>query len=654
MSLGGMPVPASVVGVGVILAALCVFSGFCVLRFAASQLAPPGPGRRCLILAAAGIGLLALGCRLTLASGNISWAPYLDQWGVEISGVVSPLAHGTLGWRELFAGNNEHRVPLTRALSLATILANGAWDNRVLVIESYLLQSFMVAWASALAWATLGWARGSYVAAAALLPMLLVCGWEGITSSNQAQFVLMAFGSVVAFSLQRGHSLRSPATWGSLALALLTLGSMASGFLTALALLATAFVMALAARQPMRSVAGYCAACAAIAALGWLTRAHFTALQALYASSAGGWLDAFLAYASWPLPPGFLWLLVLWLPWFVLLRRALVRREMVPLAPFAIGLGLWVLLQAGALAWARSGLSGLVSSRYTEFLGWGLVANAAALVLVLGGRGAGRGRLVAMAVMAAWLAGIGGAEAWRSRAIYQPYFTSFRVQTLEHEQRLGTFMRTGDATVINGTSFPHIPHYSPDLIVMLLGDPKVAASLHPRRATQLRRRPGASQRPVVRRGRRSLALGRPLLRAEAGKDPGCLAREEPLFPGRVRQGSRLVLAEQGVAGPGDQRVEGIPHEGRQDAQPRGRPPSPAKLGQGRQGARRSKHGGAAHGTLPVGHKHQAAKVGHRQPLGLQVFLRGRALQRRKVDAGVPVMAQEEPHDPVAQAALAIV
>jgi hypothetical protein len=482
-----MPIPASVVVVGIILAALGLFSALCVLRLA-SALAPAGPRRTCLLLAASGIGLLAFGSRLTLANGNISWAPYLDQWNVEILGVVSPLAHGTLGWRDLVAGNNEHRVLLTRALSLATIIANGAWDNRVLVIATYLLQSFMVAWVSTLAWGLLGWARGSYVAAAALLPMLLVCGWEGITSSNQAQFVLMAFGSVVAFSLIRGHSLKSPWAWGPLAAALLTLGSMASGFLTPLALMATALVMAFAARESLRPVAGYCAACAALAALGWLTRSHFTALHALYAGSAGGWFDAFLAYAAWPLSASVVGFVCLWLPWVALLRRTLVRREMEPLAPFALALGLWVLLQAGALAWARSGLSGLVSSRYTEFLGWALVANAAALVVVFGSRNAaGTRRLVPWAVMAIWMAGVGGSEIWRSQAVYRPYYQSYRTQTLEQEQRLGTFMRTGDAGVIEGTSFPHIPHYSPELIVSLLGDPKVQPLL-----------PGPLRRDLVR------------------------------------------------------------------------------------------------------------------------------------------------------------
>jgi len=471
-----MVISTGVIWAGIVLVGLGAFSAYCAYRFALGQYA--APGRRCLILAAGGVGLLALGCRLCIAGGNVSWAPYLDQWNVEISGIVAPLAHGTLGWRDLFAGSNEHRVFLTRSLSLGTIVVNGAWDNRVLVIANYLMESTLVAWVCALAWSCLGWARGSCVGAAALLPMLLVCDWESIVSSNQAQFVFMAFGSVVAFSLLRGRSLRSVEGWGPLAFALLTLGSMASAFLTAVALMATALVMTPSGRRGLRSIAGYCAVCAAIAALGWLTRAQFPALHFLYSKSAGEWLGAFLAYAAWPLPAGPVGLLVLWLPWCVLLWRMLGRRETEPFAPFALALGLWVLLQACALAWARSGLSGLVSSRYTEFLAWGFVANSAAIVIAFNGRArAGGGRLTRLAVTAVWLAGVGGFEVWRSHAIYRPYFEASRSQTLEHEQRLGTFMRTGDAGVIESVSFPHIPHYSAELIVSLLGDPGVRALL---------------------------------------------------------------------------------------------------------------------------------------------------------------------------------
>jgi hypothetical protein len=483
-----IPVSAGVIGTGIILIGLGLFSAFCVLRFAAGRLAASGPGRGRLVLAACGAGLLAFGCRLSIAGGHVSWVPYLDQWGAEISGLVAPLAHGTLGWRDLAAGNNEHRVLLTRALSLAVIQCNGAWDNRVMVIGNYLLDSLLVAWVCGLAWSYLGWVRGSFVGAAALLPMLLVCGWEGIVSSNQTQFVFLAFGSVVALSLCRSHSLGSLESWGALAAALLTLGSMVSGFLTPLAMMATALIMAPDRRRVGRSVAGFCALCAAVAALGWLTRVHFSVLHFIYAKSAGEWLDAFLAYGAWPMPASFLGLLCLWLPWCILLARALGRREPEPAAPFAFGLGLWVLLQAGALAWARAGLSGLVSSRYTEFLGWGLVANALSMAIVLKGPGAaGRGRLVAWAAMAVWLAGVGGCEVWRSQAVYRPYYEAFRGQSTEQESRLGTFMRTGDAGVITGAAFPQIPHYSPELIVSLLGDPQVQGLL-----------PGPLRRDLVR------------------------------------------------------------------------------------------------------------------------------------------------------------
>jgi hypothetical protein len=321
-----------------------------------------------------------------------------------------------------------------------------------------------------------------------MLPMFLVCGWESVVSSNQTQFVFMAFGSVVALSLVQDYSLRSAVSWAALAIALSTLGSMVSGFLTALAMAATAAVAAHVRRLGWLPTAGFCAVCAAIAAFGWLTRVEFTALYSIYATSFSGWLEAFLAYASWPLPQGVLGFLCLWLPWCILLARTLGRRQMEPLASFAIGLGLWTLLQAGALAWARAGVSGLVGSRYTEFLGWGFVANAAAIVLVFRGLGlAGTPRFVPWAVMAIWLACVGGCEIWRSQAVYRPYLEAFRSQTLEHERRLGTFMRTGDPAVIEGAGFPHIPYISAEVVLSLLRDPEVQPML-----------PGPLRRDLVR------------------------------------------------------------------------------------------------------------------------------------------------------------
>jgi hypothetical protein len=156
-------------------------------------------------------------------------------------------------------------------------------------------------------------------------------------------------------------------------------------------------------------------------------------------------------------------------------------------APFAIGLGFWALLQAAALAWARAGLDGLVSSRYTEFMSWGTVANAGALVLVTGARGSAGRRLLSWSLIAVWLGCVGGSEIRQSYAVYRPYLDGFRGQTREHEERLGTFMRTGDASAIRSVSFPHIPYFSADQIISTLRDPQVVAMLPaPLRRDQVR------------------------------------------------------------------------------------------------------------------------------------------------------------------------
>jgi hypothetical protein len=449
------------------------FAAFASIRTLLGQFGREAPGLGSLLTAGLGAGLLAFGCRLCVAEGFVSWSPYLDQWHAEIGGVAVPLAHGTLGLGDLVAGNNEHRVILTRAVALGIIMIDGSWDNRVLVVVNYLLESAAIAWVCVLSWGSAGWARGSIIAAAAFLPMLLVCDWETVVSSNQMQFVFMAVGSVVGLSLAHDYSLRSWGSWAALACAVLMLASMASGFLTALSLAASGLIVAHAGRRGVRTVAGFCAVCAGIGAVGWLTRVEFTALYPIYAKGVGSWMKAFLMYAAWPLPPNLLGFSLLWAPWGALLAYTLWKRRVERLATFGIGLGIWALLQSCALGWARAGFLGLVSSRYTEFLGWGFVANAACAAVGIGCLDARRvSRVVPWTAIVLWLAAVGGTEAWRSHAIYRPFLEVFREQTREHEQRLGTFMRTMDPSAIEGVEFPRIP-YAASQMLPILRDPLV-------------------------------------------------------------------------------------------------------------------------------------------------------------------------------------
>ena len=413
-----------------------------------------------LMLASGAVWMLVFGSRLTLAHGRVSWAPYLDQWYAEVSGLLVPLVHGHLGWRDLFSGNNEHRVILTRCASLVEVLVNGSWDNQVRVTSVFALQATAVAWVSLLAWQSLGFPRGSVVAAAAVLPMGLVCDWENMVSGFQDQFGFMILGSLVAFSLL--------GDWGALLIALLMLGSMASGLLTAAALAAVTLLTAAGDRTRLRAAIAFSLGCGAVVALGWFTRERFPPVPGLYADGWATWFAAFLAYASWPLPPTPLGAACLWLPCLLLAAATLGGRNGTRFGRFCLALGTWVVLQACALAWSRASLRGLVSARYTEVLSWGFVANVGALLVLVseGGAPAWKKRLLYAGIVP-WSVWIGASEAWRSEHVYRPYLEVFRQQTIEHERRLGSFMRSNDPHIIDSVTFPHIPGTASELIALL-------------------------------------------------------------------------------------------------------------------------------------------------------------------------------------------
>lgn len=76
-------------------------------------------------------------------------------------------------------------------------------------------------------------------------------------------------------------------------------------------------------------------------------------------------------------------------------------------------------------------------------------------------------RRILYLIIFSWSVYIGGCEIWRSSHVYRPYLETFRAQTIEHERRLGMFMRTGDPHVIDSVSFPHIPGTASELISLM-------------------------------------------------------------------------------------------------------------------------------------------------------------------------------------------
>jgi len=523
--------PGSLGAAGVLLLGLIIFSGWAAARGLGAMIAA-GPAGGAVRRAAAGIAIAAFGVRLVLANGRVSWAPYYDQWYSVIGGLVAPLAHGKLAWAQLTAPNNEHRIVLTRAVDLGSVLLNGEWDNRVPVIVMFLLQAIAAGWACAVAWSILGWLRGTAVAFAVLLPAVLVCDWENLVSGFQTQFGFLVLGSVVACSLLAPGARRPVVTAGLLAICALLLGSMASGLVTAL-VVGTGAVLGWrssgrAAPFPAALVAGT----AVLLVAGWMIRPSF-ALVELRAHGTADFLRALLAYGAWPLAPHLAALIFLWAPWTVLAVKVAAGRPAPAGWAFPFTLGLWVILQAAALAWSRAGLSGLVSSRYTEVLAWALVANAFAFALLLAPSAPGAWMRVARAGFPVWLLVIAGCEITRSQEIYRPYLESFRGQTREHEERLGAFARTGDAGPLTEVAFPRIPA-PPEVLLPLLRDPSVRSLL----AAPLRRQFPSQPGLAIEAGPLSFLAVRALHGGGWFVGAGCLLALSAALSGRSRNPAR--------------------------------------------------------------------------------------------------------------------
>ena len=76
----------------------------------------------------------------------------------------------------------------------------------------------------------------------------------------------------------------------------------------------------------------------------------------------------------------------MWLPLgIVMVKMVFHRGKTTALERFAIGLGVWVVLHAGALAYGRGAGGARPETRYMDFLSMGVVANSMALVAMLDG-----------------------------------------------------------------------------------------------------------------------------------------------------------------------------------------------------------------------------------------------------------------------------
>jgi hypothetical protein len=354
-----------------------------------------------------GVWLFVLGAKLVHIQRFAVAMPITDMWNAE-GELYLKLHRGTLSVRDLVAPHNEHRVAYTRVLDLALLALNGQWDNRAQCVAGAALYAGIAALLSGIVWSLgsrparspgeqrrppgterptdvassgsrwLGLAAVGLVLAVFAPPFSMN---DLIGFNSQYSFVL-GF-AVVTIWLMGCHRPLSARWWLGLLAAFLGLFTAGSGLLAALPVAALAVLGwrtgALRAAESLTSLG----ACVLVLSLGAWLSVRVAQHEVLHAHTATEFLIALGKGLAVPFHDGPSMSFWMWLPFATLLAARLWPRAETPaLDRFLIGVGLWGLLQAAAVAYSRGAGGAGPDQRHLDLLTPSILVNGVSALVV--------------------------------------------------------------------------------------------------------------------------------------------------------------------------------------------------------------------------------------------------------------------------------
>jgi hypothetical protein len=431
--------------------------------------------------ASAALFLGVLGARLCWLNLYSRAVPFWDEWEGDALYLLIPFQGGFLDWGALWLPQWEHRILLTRVITLAGTVLNGEWDPRVAMTVSAVLYAGLVTLGGTALLATRTWA-GLAAALALGLAGALPFDVNNLLWGGQTQMYGLLLLAVCVIALAAAPRVTPAVRWGMSLGSLLSLFTMGAGPLAPACAAGICLVRGGFEPTQRRAWWGLAASGLGVVALGFLLHTGSRAHLPLYAQTWAQFERAFLGAAAWPLPPHVLSAVVVWLPWAVQGLLILQRREATSVEWLSVGLGGWALVNAVALGYARQYEGPPFDTRFLTSLSVGATASLLA-TFTLGRRLSGtvpRGLLVGAGVcvvggmLVAGLRGFPLAHAsWQERA--------------EVEQRVREFLATGKpASVLEKP-----PHHGGEAVVARLESPGLRAVLPAAFRRELQRRASA-------------------------------------------------------------------------------------------------------------------------------------------------------------------
>jgi hypothetical protein len=324
--------------------------------------------------------LVVVGAKLWLIQACGTPAPYGDQW-TEADRFLKPWLAGHLSWGAWFAPHNNHRIFFTRLLDLILIEGNGQWDPWLQMTVNAGLHAVFAGGLVYGLWAFAGRPDPGLFCLLLAPFFALPFAAENTLWGFQSQFYFLLIFALLAMTGLGVCRPGSPGWLAGLAAAGLGLFTMASGFLTPLAVVG---LLGLRAAQPnlrRRSDWITLGVCLGVFAVGAALNPSLAGTGIPSGQSWGSRLATLAWNLAWPFenrPP---MLLFVCAPLAITAIQYVQGRCRHPrAAEFLLMLGCWGGLQSAALAFARTGQ--VNSSRYADLFSVLPIASLASLFIL--------------------------------------------------------------------------------------------------------------------------------------------------------------------------------------------------------------------------------------------------------------------------------
>lgn len=336
---------------------------------------------RARLLVFGGVFLVVAGARLAWLKDYSSPLPFWDEWEADALYLLIPLQGQFLDWNALFIPQAEHRIVVTRLITLVGTIVNGEWDPRIGMVASATMFAAAIGLVATLAMRA-GAVIGGFVALALAALAALPFDVSNVFWGGQSQMYALVLLAVCTLALASAPDIHRFICIAAAAAAIVSLGTMGTGFVAPGIAAAICAVRWLREKTQKRRLAGLAAIFAVISVAGLLFSANSRRHAPNYADSLAEFWSAFEGFAAWPMPSGSIGLLVQWSPWLVQCFLVARRREHTALDWFAVGVGAWALINAAGLSFGRPDLAPPTDPRHFTALfanALALLTNAAAL-----------------------------------------------------------------------------------------------------------------------------------------------------------------------------------------------------------------------------------------------------------------------------------